>query len=181
MISMNNYKANWLSLKPTGKLFVGGILLLLMAVSACGYSFRDVTIPPEVKTIKVNYIENKATYINPQLSSRLTEQIQQKIINQTRLTRTNADDAHYQISGYVNSYAVTTVAVAQQQASGNRLTVGVHIVFNNTLSKKVQEFDVSRNFDFPSTLTLQQAEANLLTDIVRNMSDEIFNRIFSNW
>jgi hypothetical protein len=57
----------------------------------------------------------------------------------------------------------------------------VHITVLNTLDNKTDEYDVSRNFDFAATLTLPQAESQLLDDIVRNMSDEIFNRIFSNW
>lgn len=158
------------------------MVVLITLLNSCGiYTFRDVTIPPEVRTVKVSYIENRANYVNPQLSSRLTEQVQQRIINQTRLTRTANDDAHYQISGYVNNYSVSTVTVAQGRSAGNRLTVGVHIVFNNSLTNKIQEFDVSRDFDFGANLTLQQAEAQLMEDIVRNLSDEIFNRIFSNW
>lgn len=157
-------------------------LFAVVVLNSCGvYSFKDVTIPPEIKTIKISYIENKAGYVNPQLSARVTDQLQQKILNQTRLTRTNADDAHYKVSGYISSYNVSTVSVTNQQASTNRLTVGAHIVLTNTLTNKTEEYDVSRNFDFPASMTLQQAEASLTTDIVRNLVDEIFNRLFSNW
>ena len=72
------------------------ILLLLLATifySGC-YSFKDVSIPPEVKTVHVNYIENRATYVNPQLSPQLTDRLRQKINNQTRLTLIPGDDAH---------------------------------------------------------------------------------------
>ncbi len=67
--------------------------------SGC-YLFKDVSIPPEVKTARVNYIENKARYINPQLSPQMSEKLRQKINNQTRLTLVQAEDAHYDISGY---------------------------------------------------------------------------------
>ncbi len=107
---------------------------LLLLLSSCGvYSFKDVSIPPEVKTVRIGFIENKARYINPQLSPRLTDRLQQKITNQTRLTRTNSDDAHYQISGYISDYSVTTTGISNQQASINRLTVSVHLTFRNTL------------------------------------------------
>ena len=43
------------------------------------------------------------------------------------------------------------------------------------------EADVSRNFDYSASLTLTQAEAQLNETIIKNMVDEIFNRIFSNW
>src|SRR6266498_5024445 len=164
-------------------LYFGSCILLLgIFLSSCGiYTFKDVSIPPEVKTVKINFIENRASYKNPQLSPRLTDQLQQKIANQTRLTRTNSDDAHYQISGYISSYAVSTSGISSRQAATNRLTVGVHITLLNTLKNETKEYDVNRDFEFSAGLTLTQAEAQLLDDIVKNVTDEIFNRIFSNW
>lgn len=146
------------------------------------YSFKDVSIAPEVKTARVNYIENKAQFINPQLSPQLTDKLRQKIDNQTRLTLVQSDDADYDISGTVKNYMVTTAGISQQQAATNRLVVTVHIVFRNRLDEKASfEADISRNFDYSASLSLQQAEAQKGEEIIRNMTDEIFNRIFSNW
>jgi len=172
------------NLQPaTSNLFlVSCFFSLAIFFSSCGvYTFKDVSIPPEVKTVKINFIENRASYKNPQLSPRITDQLQQKISNQTRLTRTNSDDAHYQISGYISSYAVSTSGISSQQAATNRLTVGVHITLLNTLKNETKEYDVSRDFEFSASLPFTQAEAQLLDDIVKNVTDEIFNRIFSNW
>jgi hypothetical protein len=161
---------------------LGASILFLFFFSACGvYSFKDVSIPPDVKTVKIGFIENKARYVNPQLSPRLTERLQQKITGQTRLTRTNNDDAHYQISGYVSEDNITTSGISNQTAATNRLNIGVHITFRNTLTGKTEEYDINRNFDFNANLSRQQAEAALSEEILKNVTDEIFNRIFSNW
>ena len=160
-------------------------LLILMSVSISGcfvYKFNDAVIPSNVKTVKIGFIENRARYINPQLSPKLTDKLQSKITGQTKLTRTNNDDADYVISGAITIYDPSqTVGVSAQQASTNRLTVSVHIVLRKTLENKVEEFDVSRSFDFSANLTLQQAEGQLLDEVIRNLTDEIFNRIFNNW
>jgi len=157
------------------------IAMLVMMFSGC-YSFKDVSIPPDVKTCRINLIQNKAPYINPQLSPLLTDRLRQKINNQTRLTLVTADDAHYDITCTIRNYQVTTAGISQQQAATNRLIVGVHIVFKNRLNEKANfEGDVSRNFDFNAGLSLQAAEAQLGETIVQNLTDEIFNRIFSNW
>ena len=73
-------------------------------MSSCGvYSFKDVSIDyTKIKTIKIGFFENKARYINPQLSPLLTDKVQQKIVSQTKLIRTNNDDANMQISGYIS-------------------------------------------------------------------------------
>jgi hypothetical protein len=159
------------------------VMIVATLFSSCGiYSFKDAVIPENVKTIKIGFIENKARYVNPQLAPLLTDKLQQKIISQTKLTRTNSDDAHYQIYATITNYDPSqTVGVSERQASTNRLTVTVHVVLKKTLDNKEQEFDVSRNFDFSANLSLSQAEAQLMEDIVRNISDDIFNQIFSNW
>lgn len=157
------------------------VLLTSYLLSSC-YSFKDVSIPPEVKTVKVNYIDNRARIVNPQLSQRLTDKLRQKIVNQTRLSQTNSDDAHYDISGQITDYYVTTSGISNQQAASNRLNVTVHLIFKNRLdSKKDFEADLTRNFDFSASKSLSAAEAELTDLVVQNMTDEIFNRIFSNW
>lgn len=156
--------------------------LLLTTFFSCGvYTFKDISIPPEVKTIKINYIENKARYVNPQLSPQLTDAITQKISNQTKLTRTQNDDANWQISGTVTNYSVSFSAVSGSQTTQQNLTVGVHIVFRDNLKDKTDEFDISRDFPFSASLSLTQAEGTLQPEIIKNVSDEIFNHIFSNW
>jgi hypothetical protein len=68
------------------------------------------------------------------------------------------------------------------------LTVTVHIVFKNNLDptgKKVPpanfEADVSRNWDFNAQTSITDAETQLLPTIASNLTDEIFNKLFSNW
>ena len=166
--------------------FVYCLLLIgIFSFATCKYGFKDTSpIPPEVKTFRVNYLENKAQYVNPQLSPQLTEKLKQKIINTTRLRQTNSDDAHYDISGYVSDYTVTTTGITNNNASANRLTVGFHLSFKNKLvtdGSKDIEADISGNFDFPATQSLSQAEASLNTEIIKNIVDGIFNKIFSNW
>jgi hypothetical protein len=160
---------------------IKSLLAITVVFSSC-YSFKDVSIPPEVKTARVNYIENRASYVNPQLSPQLTDRLRQKINNQTRLTLVTTDEADYDIYGEVRGYNVTTAGISDQRAATNRLQVTVHIVFKNRLDEKANfEADVSRNFDFNAGQSLQQAEAQQSDDILKNLTDEIFNRIFSNW
>jgi hypothetical protein len=152
--------------------------------TSCGvYTFKDISIDyTKVKTIKISFFENKARYVDPQFSPQLTDKLRQKITNQTRLTQITTDDASYDVSGYVSAFDVSTSGVSQQQASTNRLTVTVHLIFKNRVDdKKSKETDISRNFDYSSTLSLTDAEPTLLPTIISNMTDEIFNSIFSDW
>jgi hypothetical protein len=170
----------------TKKIYLIASIVALAFVStmstSCGaYSFSGASVPDSIKTIRINFIENKARYVNPQLSPRLTDKVKQKVNSQTRLTQTNGDNAHYEISGYISDYSISTSAISNQQTVSNRLTVGVHITVNNTLAGKTDEYDVSRSFEFSGTATFQAAEAGLMEEMIRGLTDDIFNRIFSNW
>ncbi|MEI9945094.1 MAG: LptE family protein [Chitinophagaceae bacterium] len=154
----------------------------MTVITGCNvYKFRDVSIDPTIKTVKVNFIENRATYINPQLSPRLTDKLRQKIVSQTRLSQTNNDNADWLINGTITSYSFSTSGISQQQVATNRLTVGVHISRNDQKNNKTEEYDISRNFEFDASLSFQQAEATLGDKIISGLTDDIFNRIFSNW
>ncbi len=173
MISMNKFS----SFSFMHFLFIMGWLL----ASGC-YSFRDVSIPPEVKTVRIQYFENKARLFNPVLSPLLTDKLRQKVISQTRLTQVQGEDADYDIAGTITDCSVSTTGISNQQAASNRLNITVQIEFKNRLDEtKNFEASVTRNFDFSASLTLDQAQLQLQDEIIRNLSDEIFNRIFSNW
>ena len=167
------------------KLFALKLLLVLaftITLFSGYYSFRDVSIPAEVKTVRINFIENKARNVNPLLSPQLTDKLRQKVISQTKLTQIQGEDAHYEISGTITDYSVTTTGIADRQVASNRLNITVQIVFKNRLDdSKNFEASITRNFDYNASLSLPQAETQLNETILRNLSDEIFNRIFSNW
>src|SRR5580698_4560053 len=81
------------------------LVSISLALSGCKiYSFKDVSIPPQVKTIRVGFVENRARYVDPQLSPQLTDQFKQKINNQTKLTQVLSDNADYDVTAYVSEY-----------------------------------------------------------------------------
>jgi hypothetical protein len=161
----------------------GLLTMCLFNYATCSYSFNDSSpIPTDITTFRVNYLENKAQYVNAQLSPQLTEKLKQKIINTTRLRQTNSEDADYDISGYVSQYYTSTISISGNNSSGNRLTLGFHLTFRNKKDEKKNiETDLVRTYDYNANLSLSQAEVGLTDEMVKNLSDEIFNKIFSNW
>jgi len=162
--------------------YIGLAAVLVLGLISCGiYKFKDASFPPDIKTIKLNFIDNKARYINAQLAPKLNERLQQKLISQTPLKRSTADDADYVISGQITDYSVSTSGVVNNQVSTNNLNVSIHIVLKDNKHQEEKEHDVTKSFPFPGQSSLQQVETTLTDEIVRGMSDEIFNRLFSNW
>ena len=181
MISANRNKKFRFSVYCFFLVVIAGNLL------SCGvYSFKDVSIPPEIKTINVGFIENRARFVDPQLSPLLTDKVKQKIASQTKLIQIPGDNADYDVTAYISAYDVSTSGVSNQAASINRLTVSVHLALRNRLNDQKLgtpdfETDITRLFDFPATQTLNEAQVSLEPAIISQLTDDIFNRLFSNW
>jgi len=160
--------------------------LALFSYSGCkvqyGFHEKKPAIPDSIKTVKINTIENHAAYTNPQLAPRLTERLRQKIVGQTHLSQTNSDNADWEITASITDYSVSTSGISDKAVSTNRLTVGVQVTLNRRKENKQDDpVTITHGFDFDSRKTLQTAENELLDEIIKQMTDEIFNNLFSNW
>jgi hypothetical protein len=86
------------------------------------------------------------------------------------------------ISGTITDYSFTTAAIADNRSATNRLNITVHIKLIDRIDdKRSKEEDVTRSFDFDANISVEQAQTQLNESIMKNLSDEIFNRLFSNW
>jgi hypothetical protein len=162
------------------------IAVLIFALGAVGttgcniYKLNEAVIPDSVRTFKLNFIENRARIVNPQLSPRLTEKFRQKILGQTRLSP-NDNNPDWEINAFITDYSLSTSAISNQQVATNRLSVSVHLSLLDTKTDELKDFDVSRSFEFKGNLSLQQAENLLMDEMTRTLTDEMFNKLFSNW
>ncbi len=163
------------------RLFV--ILITALLVASCGiYSFTGTSIQPDVRTITIPYIENKAQRVNPALSNDLTEAVQEKFRKLTRLEQVDVDgdlELICEITGYdVKATAMT----ADEQAAQNRLTVSVKVEFTN---RKYPEDNVSSSFsayeDFDATQSLDAVESGLCESIIEKLVEDIFNATVAQW
>jgi hypothetical protein len=161
-------------------IFIGTLLVL----SGCKvkYSLSGATIPPEAKTISVGFFTNNTTLGTPSLSQRFTEKLRDVVSSQTNLGLVS-QNGDLQFEGYISDYNVAPVAIQSTDVAGlNRLTITVNVKYSN-------KFDAAKNFeqtftrfaDFPSSKTISAVEADLVTEIYRQLTEDIFNRAFNNW
>lgn len=172
--------------RKIGIVIVSCILCLaILPGSSCkvSYKFNDRgAIPDSIKTVYVKFFENRARYVNPQLAQRLTDRLRQKFISQTKLTQVSTEDlADWVITSEITDYSLSTSAISGQREAGNRLTVGIHVKIDKKKEATSEDQNVTRNFEFSASQSLQQAEASLADQMVRDLTDDIFNRLFSSW
>lgn len=158
-------------------------LFLTIALSSCKtkVSLSGATIPPEAKTISVGFFTNNTSLGAPSLSQRFTEKLRDVVSQQTGLTlvKQNGD---LQFEGYISDYNVSPIAISADQASQNRMTISVSV-------KYINKFEESKNFeqiftrfqDVASDKNISSIEPELVTEIYRQLTEDVFNKAFNNW
>ena len=157
--------------------------IILATLHGCGfYSFTGASIPAEAKTVSVQYFPNQAQIVQPLLSNEMTTSLRDALMNQTSLTMVEAN-GDLEFEGEIVSYTTAPTAITSDQVAAlNRLTIVVNVRFVNNI-------DESKNFeqrftqyeDYDSSSELSAIEQTLISTIVSNLVDQIFNKALVNW
>lgn len=156
--------------------------LLLLGSCTVNYSLSGGSVPASAKTLSVGSLNARAPLCTPQAAQTITESLRDLMQAQTPLNLTPRDgDIAYQ--GSVTGYDVQPVAIqANETAALNRLTITVSIQYSNKADSKANaDFSVSRFADYPSSQDLSTVETALVTEIGKQLAQDIFDRTLGNW
>lgn len=160
-------------------------LLTVMLLASCtgGYTFTGASIPPGAKTISVATFPNFASNVNPQLSQKLTDELTQMFSSQTQLSVLNDGEGDLQLSGQITGYETRASALSSSdEVSMNRLTITIKVKFVNTLDPDADfEQQFSRYRDYAASLDFSSVENSLMSEIVSELCEDIFNKAVVNW
>jgi len=160
------------------------ILLTVLLITSCKphVSLSGATIPVEAKTISVGFFTNNTTLGAPSLSQRFTEKLRDVVSQQTNLALVR-QEGDLQFDGYIADYNVAPVAIqSNDQASMNRLTISVKVVYFNKFEQaKNFEQTFTRYADYKSSESISAKEPELVQEIYRQITEDIFNRAFNDW
>jgi len=132
--------------------------------------------------VTIEPIQNRANNGPASLNQNFTDKLKVKLVTEANLRQISID-GDLVFKGYFSGYTVTSQAPTAQVQSGlNRLTIILHIEFQN--SKDVKD-KWSENFtrfaDFPGTENLINVENNLIEEINKQLVDDIFNKALVKW
>jgi hypothetical protein len=160
------------------------IFLFAAAFTACkiSYSFTGAVPMVGVKTFSVDYFPNRARLVNPNLSQQLTDGLQEKLIKQTSYSQIS-ENGDLEFTGQITDYEVRPMNIQEGDlAAQNRLTVTIKVKYTNN---KEHAQDWEKTFtayeDFDSNKSLSDAEDTLVTEIIKKLTDDIFNASIANW
>jgi len=163
------------------KLFL--LLFFFVAFSGCGvYSFTGASIPPNAKTVSVQFFPNKAQLVEPVLSPLFTDALRDIFVSQTVLQMVD-NGGDIALEGEITGYKTTPVAIQGDQTSAlNRLTIKVNVRFFNKFEpEKDFEQEFSQFPDYSSEKDLSSIKEELITQINDMLVTDIFNKAVVNW
>jgi hypothetical protein len=155
--------------------------VFIVAMAGC-YSFKGISIPPDVNTFYVSLFEDQSQASIPTLPRDFTEQLKDKIRRETRLSY-NDEEPDIEFHGAITGFRVQAEAPkADQQIGFNKLTVTVRVEFiNNKIEKANWKQQFSYDEFFEPDQNLLDVQDQLLETINKELIDQIFNRAFTNW
>lgn len=159
------------------------LVALLIITSGCTikYSLSNASLPPDIKTATIIYFPNMATMVSPLLTTEFNDALNQKIQRETRLTIVR-EGGDVVFEGQIIDYQSVPMAIsAEERSLTNRLTVAVRVKFTNNKHSGSFEKTFSAYADYPSEQMLNTIEAGIIPEIVKKLTEDIFNEAFSNW
>ncbi|MEZ4998046.1 MAG: LptE family protein [Bacteroidales bacterium] len=161
-------------------------IVMLATVTGCGikikYSFTGASIPVEAKTISIATFQNRASLVVPGLTQTMTDALIDMCRAQTNLNMVSSG-GDLSFEGEISDYKTQPLTVSgNEQAAMNRFSISVRVRYVNSFNSELS-FDqtFTRYQDYNSALNLSDVEASLTEEIVKMLTEDIFNRAFVNW
>lgn len=158
-------------------------LLFLFTGCSVNYSFTGASISPEVKSINIKYFPNNASLVEPTLSQKLTDGLQDKFTSETNLVLVN-EGGDLIMEGAITGYRTTPVAIqGNDQAALNRLTITIEVTYINTFDENMsfENTKFERYADYSSSRNLVEIQEALVEEINKMLIEDVFNKAVINW
>lgn len=165
--------------------FLVSLIVCFIVISSCtiSYRFNGASINyDKVKTISIANFPIQSAYVYPPLGVEFNQSLLDIYAQQTRLRQVDVG-GDMDISGEIIEYSQRNKAVqADGLASMVTLTVRVNVRFvNNTNHSEDFEQQFSASADYESTRQLMDVQDELISEIVEDLVDQIFNATVARW
>jgi len=163
------------------------ILLLLFAlfVSACtvSYRFNGASIDyTETKTIQIDNFPIRSAYVWAPMQSIFQNKLTEIYTNQTKLRQVKKN-GDLQLAGEIVAFDQFNKGISSEGYSSQvqlKMTVNVRFV-NNKKHSDDFERQFSATADYDASQQLNAVQEELVTQMVKDITDQIFNATVANW
>jgi len=167
-------------LKQYGLFLLLTFLLLSCSVS---YKFNGASIDySKTKTIQINDFPIRSSYVWGPMAPLFNNQLRDQFANHTKLSqvRKNGD---LKIEGEITQYQQRNKSVsAEGYSAQTELSMTVNVRFTNNVNHN-EDFERSftANSSYETTQSLNAVQEELVTQMCKDLCDQIFNATVANW
>ena len=154
----------------------------VLVVACISYRFTGTNINYDlIKTIQIDRFPNRAPYGWAPMEAMFNNKLQDIYANQTRLTIVKrAGDMH--LSGEIVGYDQFNKGIAADGFSSQvQLRLTVNVRFENKKNNQRWERQFSASAPYDSRLQLAQVQERIVTELIRDITDQIFNATVADW
>lgn len=159
------------------------LLAFLLVGCTVSYKFTGASIDYSiVKTISLETFQNRAVYQWGPMATMLNEKLSDVFIQQTKLTQIPRG-GDLQLAGEIVSYDQVNKSISSDGYSAMvqlKMTVNVRFTNNKNHNEDFERrFSATRDFD--SSQSLDSVQEELVTQMIAEIVDAIFNAAVANW
>lgn len=171
-------------LKQYGLVLVIAVFAL-MSLGSCkvSYSFNGASIDyNKTKTIQIAEFPNRASYVWGPMASMFNNQLKDQYANHTHLTQVKRN-GDMKIEGEITQYTQRNKSVSSEGYSAQtELSMSVNVRFTNN-ANHAEDFErqFTATSSYETTQSLNSVQEELVTQMVKEISDQIFNATVANW
>ncbi|HHT23544.1 MAG TPA: LptE family protein [Bacteroidales bacterium] len=167
-------------------LYISSLYLMVLLLAGCkiSYSFNAGALDYNIyKTISIADFPNNAELVNPTLAQTFSEELRDKYTRQTKLSiLKEGGDMH--LEGEIVGYQLQAMAIsADSYASETKLTLTINVRFtdmkNPANDMEDKRYSASQLFD--SNRMLADVEPELISIMVKEIVDKIYNDTVAKW
>jgi len=157
------------------------ILIILLTMQAC-YSFKGITIPANLETYSVPFIEMTTPDAPPSINTDLQDKLILKINQESRLTFNEANPDIIMKTTLTGFNVESIGANAQNSVDANQLKISVKVEYTDTKdAENSWNKSFTNNRQFPTGTSLLAVQDRLVNEIFDDIVEDIFNQAFTNW
>lgn len=169
----------------TNKTAKAGVLAILLMLTSCRISFtmNGASIDyNKTKTIQIVDFPIRASYVWGPMQAIFNNELKDIFANHTRLEQVKRN-GDLKIEGEITQYQQRNKGVSSEGYSAQtELSMTVNVRFtNNTNHKEDFERQFTATASYETTQSLNAVQEELVTQMVKEITDQIFNATVANW
>lgn len=161
------------------------LALALLCIAGCSvsYKFTGASIDyTKVRTVSITPFQNRAAYQWGPMATMFNEALTDMFVQQTKLEQVKVG-GDLQFDGEITGYDQLNKSISSDGYSSMvqlKMTVNVRFA-NNTNHEEDFERQFSATRDFDATQSLESVQEELVSQMIKEIVEAIFNAAVANW